>query len=397
MIALHTNPTRKRGHELTHKPPGNPARNRGHELNREPARIPTPRQPQSQPPAPRPSVLLLAACALGLLLNLTPAAAQDLRVEADAGKLITQAADQAIENGLAYLNASQHDDGSFASGGYRGNVAICGLAGLAFMAGGSTPGRGPYGENVDQCVQYVLANTQESGFITAPGSASHGPMYGHGFATLFLAECYGMSASDELREKLARAVDLIVNTQNDEGGWRYQPRRLDADISVTICQVMALRAARNAGIEVPRETIDKCIDYVRRSQNPDGGFMYMVSGGESGFARSAAGVVALHSAGVYEGPELGKGIDYLMKFLPGEGRPSAGESYYFYAHYYAVQAMWRQGGEAWQKWYPAIRDEMVGRQRTDGSWMSPISPEYATAMCCIVLQVPNNYLPILQR
>lgn len=322
---------------------------------------------------------------------------QDLRVETDAGRLITAAADQAIENGLAYLAASQHEDGSFASGGYRGNVAICGLAGLAFMAGGNTPGRGPYGENVTQCVQYILAHTEDSGFISAAGSVSHGPMYGHGFATLFLAECYGMSASDEIREKLARAVGLIINTQNDEGGWRYQPRRLDADISVTICQVMALRAARNAGIEVPNETIDKCIDYVRRSQNPDGGFMYMVSGGESGFARSAAGVVALHSAGVYEGSELGKGIEYLMKFLPGEGRPDSGGSYYYYGHYYAVQAMWRQGGEPWQKWFPAIRDELIARQRTDGSWVSPISPEYATAMSCIILQVPNNYLPILQR
>ncbi len=338
-----------------------------------------------------------ATVAFALFLGLASASGQDLRVEADAGKLITPASNEAIENGLTFLAAAQHDDGSYASGGYRGNVAICGLAGLAFMAGGSTPQRGPHGENVTQCVEYILAHAQESGFISAPGSVSHGPMYGHGFATLFLAECYGMSASDEIREKLDRAVDLVVNTQNDEGGWRYQPRRADADLSVTICQVMALRAARNAGIEVPRETIDQCIDYVRRSQNPDGGFMYMVSGGESGFARSAAGVVALHSAGVYEGDELGKGIEYLMKFLPGEGSSGGGGSYYFYGHYYAVQAMWRQGGEPWQKWYPAIRDELVRRQRTDGSWMSPISPEYATAMSCIILQVPNNYLPILQR
>ena len=346
--------------------------------------------------ARRTSSLLLGAT-FTFLLSSPIARGQDLRVEADAGKLMTTATDRAIENGLAYLAASQHEDGSFASGGYRGNVAICGLAGLAFMAGGNTPGRGPYGENVSRCVQYVMAHSEESGFISASGSVSHGPMYGHGFATLFLAECYGMSSSDELREKLARAIDLIVNTQNTEGGWRYQPRRLDADISVTICQVMALRAARNAGIEVPNETIDNCIEYVRRSQNPDGGFMYMVSGGESGFARSAAGVVALHSAGVYEGSELGKGIDYLMKFLPGEGQSGTGGSYYYYGHYYAVQAMWRQGGEPWQKWYPAIRDELIGRQRSDGSWMSPISPEYATAMSCIILQVPNNFLPILQR
>ena len=98
-------------------------------------------------------------------------------------------------------------------------------------------------------------------------------MYGHGFATLFLAEVYGMYSDPTIREKLTRAVELIINTQNDEGGWRYDPKRNEADISVTICQVMALRAARNAGVFVSNETIDACVDYVKRSQNPDGGFM----------------------------------------------------------------------------------------------------------------------------
>ena len=64
---------------------------------------------------------------------------------------------------------------------------------------------------------YLLDNTQPSGFISVDDAESHGPMYGHGFATLFLAEVYGMSPRDDLREKLTRAVDLIVRTQNDGG------------------------------------------------------------------------------------------------------------------------------------------------------------------------------------
>ena len=79
---------------------------------------------------------------------------------------------------------------------------------LAFMSGGSTPGRGPYGDRVGRCVDYLLANTQPSGFIQNPGSSSHGPMYGHGFATMFLAECYGMSPREELRQKLVKAVKM---------------------------------------------------------------------------------------------------------------------------------------------------------------------------------------------
>ena len=331
-------------------------------------------------------------------------AAPDDDPEKSARQMITPAAQEAIQRGLKFLAEKQHEDGTFGSGGHRNNVAVCGLAGLAFMSAGSTPGRGEFGGQVDLCLDYILKNTQESGFVVSPGYSSHGPMYGHGFATLFLGEAYGMSLREDLREKLSKAIKLIVNTQNSQGGWRYQPRRTDADLSVTICQVMALRAGRNAGIHVPAETIDRCIEYVIKSQNPDGGFMYTIQPpGESGFARSAAGVVALYSAGVYEGPEIAKGIEYLMKSIPrrGEGAPAGmaapGGGFYYYGHYYAVQAMWQRGGEPWNKWYPAIRDELVENQQGNGSWTSPISYEYATAMACIILQVPNNYVPIFQR
>jgi squalene cyclase len=312
--------------------------------------------------------------------------------------MLTAEADHAVARGLAWLVSRQHDDGSFGSGTYEGNTAVTGLAGMAFMSAGSTPGRGPHGRTLNQAIDYLLASAQQSGFINAPRGAGHGPMYGHGFATMFLAECYGMSLRPELREALSRAVKLIVNTQNKEGGWRYYPQRSDADISVTICQLMALRAARNAGIHVPKETVEQAVDYIRRCQNPDGGFMYMLSVGEreSRFPRSAAAVAALNSAGVYQGPEIRKGIDYLMQFLPGPGVVQR-ETYYEYGHYYAVQAMWQAGGEVWTRWFPAVRDDIVSRQQPDGSWASHNSVEAATAMCLMVLQLPNNALPIFQR
>jgi hypothetical protein len=321
-------------------------------------------------------------------------------LERSAAELITREGQRAIDRGLEFLARQQHEDGSFGSSGYSHNVAVCGLAGMAFMASGSTPDRGPYGKEVSRCLEFVLQNAQDSGFIDVPGSALHGPMYGHGFATLFLAESYGMSERADLRQKLSKAVDLIVNTQNSEGGWRYQPQRNDADISVTICQIMALRAARNAGLHVPRETIDRTIAYVKKSQNADGGFMYMLSQpGVSAFPRSAAGLVALYSAGIYEGAEIERGLAYLMESIP--SRDALGfnrENYYFYGHYYAVQAMWHAGGDYWARWYPAIRDELVVRQRDDdGAWMDPVCAECGTAMACIVLQMPNNYLPIFQR
>ncbi len=210
------------------------------------------------------------------------ATAEEKDAEKSAGKLITPAAERSIDRGLKWLVSRQHDDGGFGTGPARGNVAVDALAGMALMSGGSTPGRGPYGGQTSRCVDYLLANSQPSGFI-AGHDPSHGPMYGHGFATMFLAECYGMSPRPELREKLSKAITIIVNSQNKDGGWRYEPIRRDADISVTVCEIMALRAARNAGLFVPNDAIDRAIDYVKRSQNADGGFMYQIEGGPERF------------------------------------------------------------------------------------------------------------------
>jgi Squalene-hopene cyclase C-terminal domain/Prenyltransferase and squalene oxidase repeat len=338
---------------------------------------------------------LTVACVLGAAPALLYGQKAPLDPERSAIALIKPETQTSIDRGLAWLASRQLEDGSFGTSGYSRNVAVVSLAGIAFLAGGDTPGRGKYGAQIERCAKYVLQAADESGFICDPRHTSHGPMYDHGFATLFLAEIYGMSPDNALREKLARAVKLIVTTQNRDGGWRYQPVAGEADISVTICQVMALRAARNAGLSVPNETIDRCVDYVKRSQNADGGFMYMISGGPSRFPRSAAGVVALYSAGIYEGEEIRKGLEYLSQHVPANG--DLRDTHALYGHYYAVQAMWQAGGEPWQKWYPAIRNVLLKQQQEDGSWMDLICPEYGTAMACIILQMPNNCLPIFQR
>jgi len=307
---------------------------------------------------------------------------------------ITAKAEQAIEKGLIWLAGKQNEDGSYGSGSnYGKHVGITGLACMAFMCDGQLPGRGKYGHVVKGGLRFVLSCASESGLLAA--ETSHGPMYGHGFATLFLAEAYGTSPTPELREKLRRAIRLIVRTQNDQGGWRYQPIKSDADISVTICQVMALRAARNAGIAVPKSAIDEAVQYVRRSQNPDGGFRYMLSPGASGFGRSAAGVAALYYAGVYEDQAIERGLVYLKGYLP--GKRARRVPHYYYGQYYAVQAMFLAGGEHWKTWWPAIREQLIERQSPDGSWRGEAGAEYGTAMALIILQVPKRLLPIFQR
>ncbi|MEI8195259.1 MAG: prenyltransferase/squalene oxidase repeat-containing protein [Phycisphaerae bacterium] len=305
-----------------------------------------------------------------------------------------------VAKGLEWLAKHQSADGSFAEGG-GDNSAIAALAGLAFLADGNMPGgggaagEGQYGANVDKVLEFTLKNCQESGLIAANGYGS--PMYGHGFATLFLAEAYGMTQRADVKEKLQNAIRLLVQTQNREGGWRYQPAPMDADLSVTICEIMALRAARNAGIKIPKITIDRAIDYVKKSQEPDGGFCYTIGSRGATLPLTGAGVVCLYYAGIYQGSEITKGLKYLMEHgIPGKSS-NLQNHHYYYGNYYETQAMFMAGGNAWQTYWPAIRAELLKKQTADGSWTGESGPAYATAMACIILQVPNRLLPILQK
>jgi hypothetical protein len=217
-------------------------------------------------------------------------------------------------------------------------------------------------------------------------------MYGHGFATLFLGEIYGMTGDERIKEKLSKAVGLLQRTQNGEGGWRYQPVPYDADISVTITSIMALRAARDGGVKVDRRTVAMATQYVRQCQNEDGGFAYMPNQAEeSGFARSAAGVATLYYAGEADGAEVKKGLDYLGSIDARRGD----DRYFYYGHYYAAQVMFLAGGERWEKYYPAVRDVLIARQdKRSGGWTGEAGGDYATAMALIVLQMPNRLLPV---
>lgn len=322
---------------------------------------------------------------------------------------ITPELERSIERGLATLAAMQNADGSFGGSRQRSfarNVAVTSLSCLAFMSDGHLPGRGKYGPNVEKGIENILSCSNETGLIACDSTSS--PMYGHGFATLFLGEIYGMTASGgetpqskRIHEALVRACKLIERTQNEEGGWRYNPVPNDADLSVTICQIMALRSARNAGIEIPKRTIDRAIEYVRKSQNPDGGFMYQLSSGVSLWPRSAAGVASLYYAGIYNDDAIDRGLAYIIdNAFPGGPvrREPQMEPHYWYGQYYACQAMYLAGGTHWARWWPALRTELLARQLSGGGWADTgIGEAYGTSMALIVLQMPKRYLPIFQK
>jgi len=352
-------------------------------------------------------IVLVAAAALAVL-SAPSRAEQDRPSDAPRGEF-TPTAREAVERGLAWLASRQNPDGSWTNRvGYKlyeeyfgeenESVDVTAIACMALVSGGNVPGRGRYGKHVANGVGWLLSKVrEEDGYITHAGSR----MYSHAFATLFLAEIYGMTRQAEIKPKLKRAVDLIVNSQNREGGWRYQPIPVDADLSVTVSTVQALRAARNAGIAVPLDTIQRAMRYVVKCSVPRRGFSYQAAAYDNGmndtrvsFALTACGVVAMCSAGMYDSREVREGLRVLPDYKHSLVR---GKLHYYYGHYYASQAMYLAGGDHWANYYPPVRDEILSLQEGDGSWKDDVGTAYATAMACVVLQMPCEYLPIFQK
>ena len=328
----------------------------------------------------------------------------DERVKS-ADKLVDRRTRDAIGQGLRFLARKQVRSGAragaFGTHGYAAGVAVTALSGLAFLCSGSTPFSGPYASNIRACTKYVLKNVRESGYIAeSDATRRFSNMYGHGYAMLYLSQIYGMSQRKEVEKKLSLAVEMTCKIQNRLGGWRYQPVPNDADLSITICQVMALRAAHNAGIQVSDEVRAKTVKYVESCQNPDGSFHYTERGGRTTVALTAAGVVSYYSAGIYEGEKVESALKWIFDHRPGKASDrTVSPMNYYYAHYYAVQAMWHaqlKNPHYWNAWYPLIRDELMDEKRSrDGTWPDArVGSEFGTAMSCIILQMPFNYVPV---
>jgi hypothetical protein len=397
-------------------------------------------------------VLLPAAClAFTALVLAPPESAADGKARP---RLMNDETRAAIQRGLRYLVRTQVSDGSDADGAWRcdaGNkvnemyvvfeggrnvphVGVTALGVLAFLAAGHEPGRGPYGQVVERAVQFLVRHVQNDGYVQAHETR----MYSHAFATLALAEVYGMSRHPDLREKLQSAVEFTVRCQNETGGWRYKPFTVDSDMSVTVCQVVALRAARNVGIKVPQSTIDRALGYVISSAITEdrpygadrGTFYYQPAStryNRSSFSLTAAGLTTLFQAGLYDNRMMrayieARGIDKdpppsvedsvgVMRQYYEDVRLRHAEHYFFYyGNYYAAQALYHIGAyspEVWESWYDMVRKDLLRLERrttADGGpeesfWVSNVGSThtYATASAILILSIPFDYLPIHQR
>jgi squalene cyclase len=318
--------------------------------------------------------------------------------------MITPETEAAIQKGLKYLVSRQASDGAFRDQGQMGTypVAMTSLAGLALAASGSTPSQGSHAPALRKVLHYLLNSSQRNGLVCRAGEEESRSMYGHGFSMLLLAEMMGTEEDadrlNQIRFVLQRGVDLTARSQSHLGGWLYTPDMNGDEGSVTVTQVQALRAARNAGIAVPRKVIDRAMKYLVDSVQPDGGIAYRVGMVGSRPPITAAAVACWFNAGQYDNPMALAALRYCKRTIGVGGQTEGTWGHWYYAHFYLAQVMYLSGDKEWRRYFPRVRDHLLGTQNPDGSWDGDaVGRVYGTSVALLVLQLPYNTLPIMQR
>ena len=320
--------------------------------------------------------------------------------DAEAPEL-TEEAEKGIERGLKFLISNQNKDGSWSSKDPEDRGAGYAIAGtslglMAFMVEGHFPGFGKYSKALERAKDYLLKRSKDS-----PTGAMGVKMYEIGLFTIAMSELWGMTSdpkdNKEIQVALERVVEIILRSQNPLGGWRYAPRP-DAgqDTSVTAMVFVSLASAREAGVLVPAETIERVTGYLRDQAFDErrGGFGYQGKGYT--IACTAGGVYAAQLAGNRDTEWVQAALNTLENEPKMFSRKDNG--HFYYSHYYAMQAMVQAGEERYAKWYPKIRDSLIKLQQPNGSWQEKEQDyPHKTPMAIIILGTPNRYIPVYQR
>jgi hypothetical protein len=333
---------------------------------------------------------------------------------------------RAVDKGLEFLDRTQHRDGHWDVNGGHYPTAMTALGGMCFLMEGSTLREGPYSQNIRRAVDWFLERAQPTGLLGNPHNQAEAEryMYGHGFGMLFLACACGEEEDSDRRKRLemvlTKAVEFTGKAQTNRGGWGYTSAADNDDFdegSVTVTQLQGLRAAKNAGIVVPKSIIDKAVEYLNKCTTQRGGVIYSlyltpvpVVGTESA-ALTAAAVACAFSAGNYDSDVAKRWLQYCRAHVETEGNRQGHEEY---LQYYYAQAMYVLGDDRWAKLFPqekdasqfltwskyrkTMRDRLLRSQSSDGSWTSGyIGPHYSTCINLTILQLDNGTLPIYNR
>lgn len=335
-----------------------------------------------------------------------PVAADDPAARLLQPTALDREVDAAVVRAVSFLVEAQRPSGGWQLDAYGGETtSMAAFSLMALLAAGHTPGEEPFAGTFRRGVGYLLAHQQPTGLIV--DRFEHGPLYCHGISTLLLAEIAGQTEpaqSPAVRKALEQAVHALLEAQavpkdmRHDGGWRYTLSARDSDLSVTAWQLLALRAAKNVGCDIPADAIDRAVGYVKRCETRQrGGFGYQPGSGMS-TTMTAAGITALQVCGVGDSPEAVAAIPILATRLP-----RSRERYYFYGSYYSAVALHQHGGDIWETAKEPLFRELLQRQNRDGSWTGADDSErgfgkiYATSLAVLALTVEYGYLPIYQK
>lgn len=330
------------------------------------------------------NMICLGVIGVMLFLSASPVYAQS----ADDLK-VTPELERVVARGLDYLARTQKPDGSWPDN-YGRLSGVVGLAMLSFLAHGETPGEGKYGHVITRAVDYIVSTQKANGLLV--GRRGGSVMYSHGFATLALAEVYGQIDDPRVGPALKKAVGLILTAQNQLGGWRYNVGSRDADSTVSGAQMIALRAAAQAGIEVPLKNVKRGVDYYKSIYCLGGGFGYTGPHGPN-VPRAGIGLLVFSLSGAYRADETKTTADWLYTNLGGR---SSGHKYY--SAYYCSQGMFQAGGKYWRLWNDTMNTMLMASQSDDGSWSGGQGGVVcSTAFALLAMEINYNFLPIYQR
>ncbi|OAI49003.1 hypothetical protein AYO44_00960 [Planctomycetaceae bacterium SCGC AG-212-F19] len=330
---------------------------------------------------------------------------------AGPGAKPTVSANEMAAKALDHIRKSQHaDDGSWGDKQWPQNAGVTALCCLALFAEGSLPRQGPSGTQLARGLEFLLNNCKEDGQIVARDVYTHGPMYDHSWATLCLLQAHGnMPWRRDLRDKISRAIQLLLKYQHVDGGWRYKMMREgNSDTLVTLNVLYALRLAVRSGFSVPAETVDRAVAFIKARALKDGdrfnGRWEYLPGGQPGSATvSACGAIALYMVARdpndFKDPRILATIEYLDSFHKRHTVPDLLEmSYAHYGSFYISQAMYVAGNDYWHPYYKKMLEVFAASQKADGQFEDQAGNSvYPTAAAAIVLQAPRGYWPLYLR
>ena len=194
--------------------------------------------------------------------------------------------------------------------------------------------------------------------------AAGGRCTGRPMATMALSEVYTMTGDERLVSPLKKAVTFIIEAQNPGLAWRYEPRK-DNDTSVVGWQVMALKSAEIAGVEIPGELLSRGGQLAgHRSQRRPRGSTAISRGGDAGHDRRRIVHGAVHPVSAEQPADRGLGG------LPAEHSPSFvrknTDKNNFYYWYYGTLALHQLGGPAWEEWNRSVSKARLRRNGPTG-------------------------------